>query len=94
MMQSKEKLNTTIELTGNALQRANKVYDEILTLFANVTALNAPEINLEKLKKDASAANKEAQRLQDTINELAASNDKLLNEYDDNSELGKLLIAR
>lgn len=57
--ESKNKLEETSKLTESALKRANEVYDEALTLFANVNSLTAPEINIEELKKSAAAANKE-----------------------------------
>lgn len=57
--ESKNKLEETSKLTTIALQRANEVYDEALTLFASVNSLTAPEINIEELKIKAAAANKE-----------------------------------
>lgn len=44
-------------MTAEALKRANDVYDEALTLFANVNSLTVPDIDIDKLKKDAAAAN-------------------------------------
>lgn len=52
-------MEETSKLTASALKRANDVYDEALTLFANVNSLTTPEINIEELKKSAAAANKE-----------------------------------
>lgn len=57
--ESKIKLEETSKLTASALKRANEVYDEALTLYANVDSLVAPEINIEELKKSAGSANKE-----------------------------------
>lgn len=51
--QSKKSLETATRLAADAFKRANEVYDEALTLFANVSALTAPEINLDKLKQDS-----------------------------------------
>lgn len=51
--QSKKSLETATRLAADALKRANDVYDEALTLFANVSALTAPEINLDKLRQDS-----------------------------------------
>lgn len=56
---SKNILEETSKLTADALKRANEVYDEALTLFANVNSLTAPEISIEELKKSAASANKE-----------------------------------
>lgn len=91
---SKESLENAIRLTADALERANRVYDEALTLIANVNALAAPEIDLEKLKQDALNAIEEAQRLQNEIERLTSEHDKLLLDYDENAELGKTLIER
>lgn len=57
--QSKDKLETTAKLTTDALKRADEVYNEALTLFASVNSLAAPQINVEKLKKDAAQANEQ-----------------------------------
>lgn len=59
LQQSKNALESAISLSSEALQHANKVYDEALTLIANINALNVPEINLEKLRNDAKDAIKE-----------------------------------
>lgn len=91
---SKESLENAIRLTSDALERANRVYDEALTLIANVNALASPEIDLEKLKLDALNAIEDAQHLQNEIERLTSEHDKLLIEYDENSELGNTLIDR
>lgn len=39
-------------------------------------------------------SNQQAERLQSEITELASRNEKLLDEYDENSELALLLIER
>lgn len=51
--QSKSALESAISLSNDALQQANHVYDEALTLIANINALSVPDINLEKLRTDA-----------------------------------------
>lgn len=51
--QSKSALDSAINLSNEALQQANQVYDEALTLIANINALSVPDINLEKLRTDA-----------------------------------------
>lgn len=51
--QSRTSLNNVVKLTEDALERANQIYDEALTLIANVNSLNAPDIDLDKLRKDA-----------------------------------------
>lgn len=91
---SKESLENAIRLTSDALERANRVYDEALTLIANVNALASPEIDLDKLKKDALNAIEEAQRLQNEIDQLTTDHDALVLNYDENAELGKTLIER
>lgn len=59
IQQSKSALENAIGLSKDALQQANQVYDEALTLIANINALSTPEINLEKLRTDAINAIKE-----------------------------------
>lgn len=51
--QSKSALESAISLSNDALQQANHVYDEALSLIANINALSVPDINLEKLRTDA-----------------------------------------
>lgn len=92
--QSKEKLEATARLTNESLRAAEEMYNNALTLFANVNALKAPQINVDKLKQDAALANQQAQRLQTEIAALAAEHEKLLIEYDENSELGEVLVRR
>lgn len=53
IQQSKIALENAIGLSNDALQQANQVYDEALTLIANINALSVPDINLEKLRTDA-----------------------------------------
>lgn len=52
-------MTTTSKLTSEALEKANEVYDDALTFFASVNALQKPEINIEKLRQDATQASKE-----------------------------------
>jgi len=87
-------LETATRLAADAFKRANEVYDEALTLFANVSALTAPEINLDKLKQDSVKAIEEAQRLQEEINSLVKDHEKLVENYGENSDLGKVLVQR
>lgn len=42
-----------MQLSREALQQANQVNDEVLTLIKNINAITVPEINLDKLKTDA-----------------------------------------
>lgn len=51
--QAKSALESAISLSNDALQQANHVYDEALTLIANINALSVPNIDLEKLRTDA-----------------------------------------
>lgn len=92
--QSKDALENAIQLSNDALSHANQVYDEALTLIASINSLSAPDINLDKLRADALAAIEEAKRLQTEIDRISAEHDELLNDYDTNSELGKVLIRR
>lgn len=57
--QSKDALENAIGLSGSALKQAKAVYDDALTLIANMKALSVPEIDLEKLRTNALEALKE-----------------------------------
>lgn len=57
--ESNLKFQATSKITNDALKRANEVYDDALTLFASVNALTAPDIKIDKLKKEAALANEE-----------------------------------
>lgn len=57
--QSKDALENAVGLSGSALKQAKAVYDDALTLIANMKALSVPEIDLEKLRTNALEALKE-----------------------------------
>lgn len=57
--QSKDALENAVGLSGSALKQAKSVYDDALTLIANMKALSVPEIDLEKLRTNALEALKE-----------------------------------
>lgn len=56
IVQAKEALENAIRLSSDALQQANQVYEESLSLIANINALSIPEIDLVKLRLDAASA--------------------------------------
>lgn len=58
IQKSKDALENAIRLTSDALAKANKVYDEALTLIAGINNLAIPDPNLNKLKEDAANAMK------------------------------------
>lgn len=61
--QAKEALENAVRLSSDALQQANQVYDEALTLIANINALSVPEIDLDKLRFDAAHALQEVNEM-------------------------------
>lgn len=53
---AKDNLEMTARSTKDALAEADNVYNEALTLLTSVNTITTPEINLEKLKRDALVA--------------------------------------
>lgn len=53
---AKDNLETTARATKEALTEASDVYNKALTLLTNVNTIAPPQVNLEKLKKDAALA--------------------------------------
>lgn len=60
--QSKDALENAVRLSSDALKQATDIYDEALTLIANMKALSVPEIDLEKLRANALIALKEVRK--------------------------------
>lgn len=89
-----KKLVSLKGLTTSALEKANNVYDEALTLFANINAISTPEINVAPLKQDSaklvSATTEMSVELQDILN----TNNELLHDLDENIQFAEVLLDR
>jgi len=90
----KKKLDALKKLTTDSLDKANSVYDESLTLFANVNALSIPEVDLTPIKEDSAKLSKGADEITTELDEVLNNNNKLLSELEDNIDLSKSLISR
>lgn len=57
LLQAKKNLDRTKKYSDEALEEANKVYDASLSLYANVSSLVTPDIDVNQLNMDATNAN-------------------------------------
>lgn len=89
-----KKLDALKKLTNDSLEKANSVYDESLTLFANVNALPIPEVNLKPIKEDANKLSKAADELETELQDVINVNNELLSNLDENIILSDTLIKR
>lgn len=89
-----KKLESLKGLTTSALEKANNVYDESLTLFANINAITTPEINVAPLKQDSAKLVSATKDMSDELQNILNKNDRLLHELDENIELAGLLLKR
>lgn len=92
--QVRNKLSAVSKLTDQALTRAREVNDEALTLFAAVNRTTPPNIDINQLKKEAAAYNREADRLAEELNSKIDGNSKLLNNVVENIQLAEALLSR
>lgn len=90
----KKKLDALKKLTTDSLDKANSVYDESLTLFANVNALPIPEVDLKPIKEDAARLAKASDEISKELDGVLNSNNDLLSNLEENIDLSKVLIDR
>lgn len=90
----KKKLEALKKLTTESLEKANSVYDESLTLFANINALSIPEVDLRPIKEDAGKLSKAADEISVELDAVLNSNNELLSKLEDNVDLSRVLIDR
>lgn len=57
LLQAKKNLDRTKKYSDEAFEEANKVYDASLSLYANVSSLVTPDIDVNQLNMDATNAN-------------------------------------
>lgn len=94
LSQLTQKLETVKRITEDSLEKANEVYDDALTLFANINSLSAPDIDTKQIKDDAKRLIEESDRILKELDEVVDSHDNLLKEVAENIELAKILIQR
>jgi laminin, gamma 1 len=85
--QAGDKLTGISLQTENALEKANEIYDEALSLFANVNSLSVPTVDIEKIKRRSKKLNDEGQKILNELDEIKNANQKMVTEFDDNTEL-------
>lgn len=91
---AKSTLETTTGVVADSLDRANKAYDEALTVIANVNSLTVPDVDIEKIKKEAEDASKKAQNERNEIEEITGDNTNLMSELNDNIVYAEVLLQR
>lgn len=79
-------LNKTVKKVDDAKRRADKQYDEALSLFATVNSLSPPEVNIEHIKKETAKNNEEANKIEETMRKMKDQHAKLLEEVAVNTE--------
>lgn len=89
-----KKLEALKKLTNDSLEKANSVYDESLTLFANINALPIPEVDLLPIKNDATKLSKAAAEISAELDDVLNVNDELLTNLEENIDLSRTLIKR
>lgn len=89
-----KKLDSLKGLTASALEKANNVYDESLTLFANINAITTPEINVTPLKQDSAKLVTATTEMSDELQDILNTNDGLLHELDENIQFAEVLLDR
>lgn len=90
----KKKLEALKKLTTDSLEKANSVYDESLTLFANINALPIPEVDLRPIKEDAGKLSRASNEISGELDGVLNSNNELLSKLEDNVDLSRVLIDR
>lgn len=90
----KKKLEALSKLTTDSLDKANSVYDESLTLFANINALSIPEVDLRPIKEDAGRLSLAADNISAELDEVLDKNNELLGKLEENAKLSDVLIVR
>lgn len=87
-------LESLKKLTTNSLDKANSVYDESLTLFANINGLAIPEVDLRPIKEDAADLSKASAEIASELDEELNQNNELLSDLEEGINLSQVLISR
>ena len=90
----KNKLDTLRKLTTDSIDKANSVYDESLTLFANINALSIPDVDLKPIKEDSTVLVKASGEIGSALDETLTQNNDLLGDLEEDISLSELLITR
>lgn len=90
----KAKIETAKRHTDDALEKANEVYDQALTLFASVNALTIPDVDTSTIKADAKRLTDDSERILSELDAIVESHDTLIKEIEENIGLAKALVDR
>ncbi|KAL0851757.1 hypothetical protein ABMA28_000069 [Loxostege sticticalis] len=86
------KLSSMAELAEQALDRAKKVYEEALGLYAEVNTTMLPDIKIGNLKQEASEVNKTIDSKSAELDRLIAENEETLHTLDAAVTRGRELL--
>ena len=90
----RSKIESLEKLTKESLDKANSVYDDSLTLFANINAIEIPDLNLTPLKEKGIELVEDSTKLNTELEETLDVKNELLNNFEDNINLSDILIKR
>ena len=94
LAQAETKLESVSKLTSEALDKANEIYDDALSLLADVNEQATPTINIDKIKKESSNYLGQAEEIGGALDEAIEKNNKLVSELEENVKLGEALLDR
>lgn len=92
--QLSKKLESLKKMTTEAHEKASSVYDESLTLFANVKSITTPEVNIPPIVTDSNKLIEDSKTVQNELKSVLEEKSDLLAELSENIELGELLLTR
>jgi laminin gamma 1 len=90
----KKKLDALKKLTTESLSKAENVYDEALSLFADINAVQVTEVDLKPIKNNAKALSEQTAEIAAELDQALTTNNDLLSELEDNLSLSQILIRR
>lgn len=92
--EEQKRLEALKKLSNESLEKANSVYDESLTLFANVNALSIPEVNLAPIKEDAAKLSTASSEISSELDNVLNANGGLLDSLEADNKLSEVLVER
>lgn len=87
-------LKKTVKKVDDAQRRADKQYDEALSLFATVTSLSPPDVNIDRIKTQTLKNNDEANKIEETMRTMKETHAKLLEEVSENTDYSIALLQK
>lgn len=92
--EQKKKVESLKKLSQDSFDKANTVYDESLTLFANVNAIQIPEPDLTPIKNNAQELSASAEEISKELDNSVNKHNELLDNLEQNIKLSDVLIKR